>query len=153
VSVVINNEKMDLRTHLLLSVRANRLGFWFLFRHRKPGGSGHKWVDRVRTSGYPGADLANGEALFGPAIAHRLTKFFNNPVMDKQSAFPELTSREFEVLELIAQAYNNHEIAKKLNISIKTVSNHISNIFSKLQVSDRSEAIFKARDAGLGKSS
>ena len=96
--------------------------------------------------------VASGEALFGPAIANRLTKFFNNPVVEKQSAFPELTTREYEVLELIAQAYKNHEIAQRLNISIKTVSNHISNIFSKLQVSDRSEAIFKARDAGLGKS-
>ena len=96
--------------------------------------------------------MASGEALFGPAIANRLTKFFNNPVVEKQSAFPELTTREYEVLELIAQAYKNHEIAQRLNISIKTVSNHISNIFSKLQVSDRSEAIFKARDAGLGKS-
>lgn len=97
--------------------------------------------------------VANGEALFGPAIAHRLTKFFNNPELEKHSAFPELTSREFEVLELVAQTYNNHEIAQMLNISIKTVSNHISNIFGKLQVSDRSQAIFRARDAGLGKSS
>lgn len=97
--------------------------------------------------------VANGEALFGPAIAHRLTKFFNNPIgMENQSAFPELTDREFQVLELIAKAHNNQEIAEILHITIKTVSNHISNIFNKLQVSDRTEAIFKARDAGLGKS-
>jgi DNA-binding NarL/FixJ family response regulator len=96
---------------------------------------------------------AHGEALFGPAIANRLTKFFNNPGgIEKSSAFPELTNREFEVLELIAKAYNNHEIAQTLHITIKTVSNHISNIFNKLQVADRTEAIFKARDAGLGKS-
>jgi len=96
--------------------------------------------------------VANGEALFGPAIANRLTKFFNNPAgIEKQSAFPELTDREFEVLELIAEAHNNQEIAETLHITVKTVSNHISNIFSKLQVADRTEAIFKARDAGLGK--
>ncbi len=94
-----------------------------------------------------------GEALFGPAIATRLTKFFNDPNgRAKQSAFPELTEREFEVLELIARARNNQEIAETLNISMKTVSNHISNIFSKLQVADRTQAIFKARDAGLGNS-
>jgi DNA-binding NarL/FixJ family response regulator len=97
--------------------------------------------------------VANGEALFGPAIANRLTRFFKNPGrMKKQSAFPELTDREFEVLELIAKAHNNQEIAENLHISIKTVSNHISNVFNKLQVADRTEAIFKARDAGLGKS-
>jgi DNA-binding NarL/FixJ family response regulator len=97
--------------------------------------------------------VANGEALFGPAIANRLTKFFKNPSgMAKSPAFPELTNREFEVLELIARAYNNQQIAETLHITIKTVSNHISNIFNKLQVADRTEAIFKARDAGLGKS-
>jgi DNA-binding NarL/FixJ family response regulator len=97
--------------------------------------------------------VANGEALFGPAIANRLTKFFKHPGgMSKQSAFPELTDREREVLEVIAQARNNQEIAEILHISMKTVSNHISNIYNKLQVADRTEAIFKARDAGLGKS-
>jgi DNA-binding NarL/FixJ family response regulator len=98
-------------------------------------------------------EVANGGALFGPAIANRLTKFFKDPGgMAKPSTFPELTEREFEVLELIAKAYNNQEIANTLHITIKTVSNHISHIFNKLQVADRTEAIFKARDAGLGKS-
>lgn len=96
--------------------------------------------------------VANGEALFGSVIANRITQFFNNPLRnEKHSAFPELTDREFEVLELIAKEYNNQEIADFLHISIKTVSNHISNIFNKLQVTDRTKAIFKARDAGLGK--
>jgi DNA-binding NarL/FixJ family response regulator len=97
--------------------------------------------------------VANGEALFGPAIATRLTKFFNNPESrTRKSAFPDLTEREFEVLELIAETHNNQEIAEKLSITMKTVSNHISNIFNKLQVADRTQAIFKARDAGMGKS-
>jgi DNA-binding NarL/FixJ family response regulator len=94
--------------------------------------------------------IANGEALFGPAIATRLTKFF--AIKDEQSAFPELTEREFEILDLIARTYTNQQIAEKLSISMKTVSNHISNIFNKLRVADRTQAIFKARDAGLGKS-
>ena len=65
-------------------------------------------------------------------------------------AFPELTEREREVLDLIAQGLNNPEIAERLYLSPKTVRNHISNIFSKLQVADRAQAIVRAREAGLG---
>ena len=64
--------------------------------------------------------------------------------------FPELTNREREVLDLIAQGYNNKEIAERLTLSTKTVRNHTSNIFSKLQVADRAQAIVRAREAGLG---
>jgi DNA-binding NarL/FixJ family response regulator len=64
--------------------------------------------------------------------------------------FPDLTEREREVLELIARGKNNSDIAELLVVSPKTVRNHITNIFSKLQVADRAEAIIKARDAGLG---
>ena len=97
--------------------------------------------------------VAEGRALFGPAIALRLTKFFRRFETSPRRAnvaFPELTEREHEVLELIAQGYNNQEIASALHISPKTVSNHISNIFNKLQVADRAQAIIKARKAGLG---
>ena len=99
--------------------------------------------------------VADGEALFGPAIAGRLTAFFQNSNGATQqnetvSPFPDLTDREREVLELIAQGENNQEIAQQLHISAKTVSNHISNIFNKLQVADRAQAIVKARQAGLG---
>ena len=99
--------------------------------------------------------VANGEALFGPAIASRLTSFFQNSggmahQNEVVSPFPDLTDREREVLELIAQGENNQEIAQRLHISAKTVSNHISNIFNKLQVADRGQAIVKARQAGLG---
>lgn len=66
------------------------------------------------------------------------------------SPFPDLTEREYEVLELIAAGENNQEIARRLQISSKMVSNHISNIFNKLQVADRAQAIVKARQAGLG---
>jgi DNA-binding NarL/FixJ family response regulator len=61
-----------------------------------------------------------------------------------------LTEREREVLGLIAQGYNNAEIARQLFLSVKTVRNHVSNIFSKLQVADRAQAIIRARDAGMG---
>ena len=63
--------------------------------------------------------------------------------------FPELTDREREVLGLIAQGHNNNDIARRLGLSLKTVANHVSNIFSKLQVADRAQAIIRAREAGL----
>jgi DNA-binding NarL/FixJ family response regulator len=92
--------------------------------------------------------VAQGEALFGAPIAARLMNFFAAP--RPQQVFPELTEREREVLTLIAQGYNNADIARQLVINIKTVRNHVSNIFSKLQVVDRAQAIIRARDAGLG---
>jgi DNA-binding NarL/FixJ family response regulator len=63
---------------------------------------------------------------------------------------PELTAREREILDHIAQGLNNDTIARKLFLSPKTVRNHVSNIFAKLQVADRAQAIVRARDAGLG---
>jgi DNA-binding NarL/FixJ family response regulator len=65
-------------------------------------------------------------------------------------AFPSLTEREREVLDLIAAGQPNRSIAKRLFLSDKTVRNHVSNIFAKLQVADRAEAIVRAREAGLG---
>jgi DNA-binding NarL/FixJ family response regulator/class 3 adenylate cyclase len=99
--------------------------------------------------------VATGQAVFGPAIATRMMNFFQglNPISKTGTpvqAFPELTEREREVLVLIAQGVSNKEIAEKLVISMKTVSNHITNIFGKLQVADRAQAILRARDAGLG---
>jgi DNA-binding NarL/FixJ family response regulator len=96
--------------------------------------------------------VASGEALFSAPIAKRLMNFFASPKLPlTPDVFPELTEREREVLELIAQGYNNSELAARLTISAKTVRNHISNIFSKLQVADRAQAIIRARDAGLGR--
>jgi DNA-binding CsgD family transcriptional regulator len=62
-----------------------------------------------------------------------------------------LSDREHEILDLIAQHYTNAEIAGRLAIAPKTVRNHVSNIFTKLQVADRAEAIVRAREAGMGK--
>ncbi len=92
---------------------------------------------------------AAGEALFGPAIASRLVNFFAQ-ARRSVPEFPELSDREREVLTCIAQGCNNAAIADRLVLSPKTVRNYISNIFSKLQVADRAEAIIRARQAGLG---
>lgn len=95
--------------------------------------------------------VARGEALFGPAIAQRLTQFFaqtRTPL--PATVFPDLTEREREVLAHLAAGENNGEIARRLGVSAKTVRNHVSNIFNKLQVVDRAQAIIRARDAGLG---
>jgi DNA-binding NarL/FixJ family response regulator len=93
--------------------------------------------------------VGNGEAIFSAAIAGRMMRFF-----DQRPAapplFPELSASERKVLELIAQGENNQSIAERLALSPKTVRNYISNIFGKLQVADRAQAIIKARDAGLG---
>jgi len=68
-----------------------------------------------------------------------------------RKAFPELTEREREILALIARYETNPEIARRLHLSPKTVRNHVSNIFTKLQVADRAQAIIRAREAGLGR--
>jgi DNA-binding NarL/FixJ family response regulator len=94
--------------------------------------------------------VASGEAIFGPAIARRLVHFFSKPPTNSDLVFPELTEREREILGLIARGESNAEIVQSLVLSPNTVRNHISNIFSKLQVADRAEAIIRARDAGLG---
>jgi DNA-binding NarL/FixJ family response regulator len=95
--------------------------------------------------------VASGEAIFGAGVAQRLISFFNapSPAVSRR-AFPELTEREEEILSLVAQGKSNQEIAKELFVSLKTVRNHVSNIFLKLQVADRAQAVIRAREAGLG---
>jgi len=95
--------------------------------------------------------VASGESLFSPEIAQRLMAFFASfDTASRPERFPELTDREREILALIAEGKTNAEIAEKFVISLKTVRNHVSNIFSKLQVADRAEAMIRARRAGLG---
>ncbi|GIE94156.1 response regulator [Paractinoplanes rishiriensis] len=91
-----------------------------------------------------------GEAIFGPGVAARVLGLF---AREPQSAtpFPELTPRERDVLELVAQGRRNAAIATELGMAPKTVANHLSTIFTKLQVTDRSAAIVRARDGGLGR--
>ena len=94
--------------------------------------------------------ISRGEAIFSPAIAERLIRYFAAlPPTASALAFPDLTSREREILHLIAQGQSNAAIADRLVLSLKTVQNHVSNIFSKLQVADRAQAIVLARNAGL----
>jgi DNA-binding NarL/FixJ family response regulator len=93
--------------------------------------------------------VASGEAIFGPDVARRLMAYFADAPV-RAPAFPELSDRELEVLELIARGMSNQQIVDRLVISPKTVRNHISNIFSKLQVRDRAEAVVRAREAGMG---
>jgi len=96
--------------------------------------------------------VANGAAIFSPKVAERLITYFGrNKGSTTTETFHELTEREHEILELIAQGRTNPAIAERLVLSPKTVRNHVSNIFSKLQVSDRSQAIVRAREAGMGK--
>jgi DNA-binding NarL/FixJ family response regulator len=92
--------------------------------------------------------VASGEAILGTTVADRLANLLE-PNSRSQRAFPQLTERERQVLELIARGSSNTEIAAALGLSLKTVRNHISNIFAKLQVAGRAQAIVKARDAGL----
>src|SRR5215211_7606855 len=102
--------------------------------------------------------IADGEAIFSPAIAERLIHYFATPPTAASHAtrsaeapiFPDLTDREREVLALIAQGLTNNAIAERLILSPKTIRNYITEIFSKLQVADRAQAIIRARNAGLG---
>jgi DNA-binding NarL/FixJ family response regulator len=96
--------------------------------------------------------VGDGEAHFGPEIAKRLMNFFTAPKpASPEEAFPELTTREGEILDLIARGHSNAKIAARLFVSPKTVANHLSHIFTKLQVVDRAHAIVRAREAGLGR--
>ena len=95
--------------------------------------------------------VGSGEAIFSPSIAARMMDFFaaSRSTIPKE-VFSDLTDREREILDLIARGESNADIAEALTISIKTVRNHVSNIFSKLQVADRAQAVIRAREAGLG---
>ena len=89
--------------------------------------------------------------MFGPAIARRMVDFFAAAAQaSAAAAFPELTGREREILDLIARGRANGQIADQLGLSTKTVRNNVSNIFTKIQVVDRAQAIVKAREAGIG---
>lgn len=104
-------------------------------------GAGQRDVERaIRT-------VAAGEAVFGAAIALRLIAYFDT---NRARAFPELTPREHETLELLANGLTNQAIANELRLSLKTVRNNVSSIFTKLRVADRTQATLKAREAGLG---
>ncbi len=93
---------------------------------------------------------ARGEVVFSPAIAERVLSFFAGGSQPDARPFSALTAREHEVLDLVARGLTNAEVARRLFVSDKTVRNHVSNVFAKLQVTGRAEAVARARDAGLG---
>jgi len=94
--------------------------------------------------------VANGEIILGPAIASRAVSFLAGARAGGPVPFPDLTDREREVLDQVARGLDNAAIARRLNLSPKTVRNHLSNILTKLQVVDRAQAIVRAREGGLG---
>lgn len=96
------------------------------------------------------AAVARGEAVFGPRVADEVVAFFGNAVTAANVAFPQLSTREREVLDLIARGLDNRAIARRLVLSEKTVRNNVSSILTKLRVPDRNQAIVAARDAGFG---
>ena len=89
--------------------------------------------------------------MFSPAVADRLGVYFASlATLPGHAAFPQLTEREREVLDLVARGHDNRRIARELFLSDKTVRNHVSNVFAKLEVETRAEAVVRARNAGLG---
>jgi DNA-binding NarL/FixJ family response regulator len=91
-----------------------------------------------------------GEVIFGPGIADRMMTYFRSArTRPTAETFPQLTERERVILGKIAEGLENAEIARELGVSVKTVRNHASNIFAKLQVAHRAQAIVMAREAGL----
>ena len=97
--------------------------------------------------------VAHGESIFSAGIAQRMIRFFGGTTRPKlPNAFAELSARELQILELIAQGRSNAEIAAQMVVSMKTVQNHVSNILGKLQLGDRVQAAIRAREAGFGQS-
>jgi DNA-binding NarL/FixJ family response regulator len=94
--------------------------------------------------------VANGEVVFSATLASRVLAWFARGGGRAAVPFPELTEREREILDLVARGLTNAAIARRLVVSDKTVRNHVSNVFGKLHVADRAEAVARARDAGLG---
>jgi DNA-binding NarL/FixJ family response regulator len=109
------------------------------------GADGSELVATIHT-------LASGGTVFGPAVARRIVGFFlQSSHRYREGTFPDLTRREREVLDLVAAGHRNSAIAQELGLSEKTVRNHLSALLLKLQVEDRSAAIVRAREAGLGR--
>lgn len=108
--------------------------------------------------GADGADIAAairavaaGQAVFGAALAGRLQRWFDHPPKTRERPFPELTDRERDILDGVAAGRTNAEIGARLFLSPKTVANNVTTILDKLHLAHRTEAIVKAREAGLGR--
>jgi DNA-binding NarL/FixJ family response regulator len=124
--------------HVFAALRAGASGYLV------KGADGAEIVRAVQS-------VASGDAVYGGPVARRIVAFFAGEQDDTPSAraFPDLTPRERQVLELLAAGCRNHEIARRLGMSEKTVRNHVSQVLLKLQVPDRTAAALKAREAGV----
>jgi DNA-binding NarL/FixJ family response regulator len=136
ISVVVLS-MMDDEDSVFAAVRAGARGYLL------KGARRHEILRAIQAAGA-------GEVIFGPGIADRMMTYFRG-IRSKPAAevFPELTDRERVILRRIAEGLDNGEIARELGLSVKTVRNHASNIFAKLQVAHRAQAIVRAREAGL----
>lgn len=124
--------------HVFAALRAGALGYLV------KGADGDEIIRAVHA-------VAAGDAVYGGSVARRIVAFYSGATESPAArAFPDLTPREREVLELLAVGCRNHEIARRLGMSEKTVRNHVSQVLMKLQVPDRTAAALKAREAGLG---
>jgi DNA-binding NarL/FixJ family response regulator len=95
--------------------------------------------------------VAAGDAVYSATVARRIVGFFTSAHQSYTAqVFPELTTREREILDLVAAGLGNHEIARRLVLSEKTVRNNVAAILTKLQLPDRAAAVARARDSGLG---
>ncbi|MGD9528009.1 response regulator [Pseudonocardia sp.] len=94
--------------------------------------------------------VANGEVILGPDVAATAVSYVAGRRTARAVPFPQLTDREREVLDLVARGYDNATISRRLVLSPKTVRNHVTNVVAKLGVPDRSAAIVRAREEGLG---
>ncbi|EME66290.1 MULTISPECIES: response regulator transcription factor [Rhodococcus] len=134
VLVVTMHEDED---SLVASVRAGARGY--LVKGADPSG-----VERAIRA------VADGEVIVGAAVAAKAIGAMAASRTLAPTVFPELTDREREVLDLMARGHDNATIARRLVLSPKTVRNHVSNVLGKLGAADRSTAIVRAREAGLG---
>jgi DNA-binding NarL/FixJ family response regulator len=125
--------------HVFAALRAGARGYLV------KGSDGEEIVRAVRS-------VASGDAVYGGAVARRIVAFYSGRQVESPTAraVPDLTPREREVLELLATGCRNHEIARRLGMSEKTVRNHVSQILTKLQVPDRTAAALKAKESGIG---
>jgi len=125
--------------HVFAALRAGARGYLV------KGADGEEIVRAVHS-------VASGEAVYGGAVARRIVAFYSGRQAESPAAraFPDLTPREREVLELLATGCRNHEIARRLGMSEKTVRNHVSQVLTKLQVPDRTAAALKAQESGIG---
>ncbi len=125
--------------HVFAALRAGASGYLV------KGADGEEIVRAVRA-------VASGDAVYGGSVARRIVAFYagHDDQTPSERAFPDLTPREREVLELLATGCRNHEIARRLGLSEKTVRNHVSGVLGKLQVPDRTSAALRARESGLG---